>query len=541
MEEPADFLYSAITPFPSSALPPASASSDQPSTTKESHQQRPNSSDDGHATRSLAKIGPQHPASSQTKTRNQLDEYEVLLSKVRWAARFVSSAYNLSTFLAFCNLTWATVVLLGAFVDDIQFFDYAMVTALLILEAFRLGSAAFFTILLTHGLARSSQNPEHIIHGRDDQYRRSFLARILSSLLQALLIAPSFICPLYRFRGIPHRPTRTYISLLVFYLTVICNAVVSCITLVLSTASFVRFRDRQNQGVMRYYDELVQRGITVGVIQADEFEFIQFAYGMLGKEYARIIQPEAVIKNHRKLIEYLYHHRLGQDFLLTFLDDGDAFVQQAAVNMPGFWADPTMGLGLKGVKLSNKVLEEMANKVGIGQVGWAAINSFGGIARNDPQILARTRMSNGRCLLDKLADLVDARSSGSLAAVRTLALFYHYSYECDSEKQAVCPILQNEQGLVGRLNHILRSAKVHRLRLFSAYLLHLMRRLDPSCYKEVDGITPTKDSYWFVREFELLNFVRKQCDLNAVLHNNLPENFLRNGSSFKRPDGTRLL
>ncbi|MCO5566644.1 hypothetical protein L7F22_020321 [Adiantum nelumboides] len=187
----------------------------------------------------------------------------------------------------------------------------------------------------------------------------------------------------------------------------------------------------------------------------------------------------------QKLIEYLYRHRLGQDFLLIFWEEDDVFVhQQAAVNMAGFWADPSKKVGLEEVKLAKKVLRGMADKVGSGQVGWATINSFGGMARRDPSILAETRTSGGMSLLDRLAELVDGKSSGSLAYVRTLVLFYHYSYE----KGQDVPVLRKEKELVEKVRELLAGAREQRARLFAAYLLHLLGRLDESCYDDVASI-----------------------------------------------------
>ncbi|MCO5597739.1 hypothetical protein L7F22_051820 [Adiantum nelumboides] len=463
--------------------------------------------------------------SSNPQTRNKgpsrLKIYERRLRKARWAARIVGSFYNLATFLTLCNLTWATVVLLGAFVSYLRFVDYAMVTSLLLLEAIRLASAAFFTILLTHGLARQSQDPENIIHGRDDHYRRAPVFRIISSILQIILILPSFVCPIIRFQNIRYKEGNLHVSLLIFYVFIITNALVSTLTLICSLASFIYLRDRYDQSILRFYDELLQRAICFGVIQADEFGFFQFAYRMLGSEYARIIQPEAVVKNHRRLIEYLYRHRLGGEFLAIFLDEHDAFVQQAAVNMAGFWADPSKKVGLEEVKLTKKLWSKIADKIGAGQVGWAATNSFGGVARRDPQILAETQMSDGTPLLDRLAELVDGKSSGSLTYVRTLALFYHYSYE----KGQVVPILQKERDLVQKLKQLLRETRVHRKRLFAAYLLYLMGHLEEECHDDVFAIQPTSDSYWFQTELDLLHFVRGKCGNNHVVA--VRENFIR--------------
>ncbi|KAI5074891.1 hypothetical protein GOP47_0010852 [Adiantum capillus-veneris] len=480
-----------------------------------------------------------NPTHTPNKPPTSLEMYERKLSRARWAARTVSSFYNLSTFLALCSLTWATVVLLGAFVDDLQFVDYVMVTSLLLLEAIRLASAAFFTILLTHGLARSSQDPQNIIHGKDDHYRRALVARILSSLLQTVLILPSFVCPIIRFRNLDYDNHNIYSSLLIFYLLIICNATVSSITLFCSSISFFSLRDRYDQSTLRYYDELLQRGICFGVIQADDFGFFQFAYRMLGSEFVRIVQPEAVVKNHRKLIEYLYNHRLGQDFLLIVLEDDDAFVQQAAVNMAGFWADPSKKVGLKEVKLAKKVLRGMADKVGSGQVGWAAVNSFGGIARRDPRVLAETRTSGGVPLLERLAEHVDGKSSGSLVYVRTLVLYYHYSLEKGEE----VAVLRTERELEGKLRQLLAGGeRVERARLFAGYLLHLLGRLDEACYDDVASIRPSKDRYWFRMELQLFHFIRRQCQIHESPPDllALPKDFIRKDDNVG-PNGQRFL
>ncbi|KAH7438750.1 hypothetical protein KP509_04G030000 [Ceratopteris richardii] len=477
-----------------------------------------------------------------SRPQYMLDGYDRRLASVRYLALFVGCVYKVWNFLALCNLTLASVVLLGAFIDELHLADYAMVTFLLIFEAIRLASADFFTILLTHGLARGSQNPENMRHREDYHYSRSLFTRTFSYLIQPVLVAPSVILPCFRFHAIRAYSNRSmYISILGFYRVVVCSAVVSFITFILSIVSFLHIPDPEDQGIMRYYDELLQRTISVGVIQADDFEFVQFAYRMLGREYARLTQPEAVLKNHKKLIEYLYHHRLGQDFLLTFMNDGDAFVQLAAVNMPGFWSSPIYMRGLAPASFNEGVLEELANKTGFGQVGWAAITSFGVIAMSDPNVLMATRTSRGRSLLHRLTDLVDARTSKSLSALTALVRFYHYFYEKNPNERFALHIIENEQELVGKLRQLLRDARVHRMRVYSAYLLHLLGSLHSSCYDAVGAITPTNETYWFRTEFELLNFIRNKCGLDALQLHSFQPSFLRDDSMTIDPHGSRYL
>ncbi|KAH7373639.1 hypothetical protein KP509_17G066400 [Ceratopteris richardii] len=445
-----------------------------------------------------------------------LASYERKLNRTRWAARAVGLAFSLSSFFAFCSLTWATVVLLGAYVSNLLLSDFTAVGCLLILQATQLASAAFFTILLTHGLARLSQDPENIIHGRDDHYQRAAMVRIVSSVVQLVLLLPSLVWPSIRLLHLQDQGIRNlHTSLRIFYILAICNALCSLMTLCFSTLSFFYLRDRYDQSTLRYYDELAQRAISFGVVRADEFAFFEFAYRMLGSEYARIVQPEAVVKNHKQLIQYLYLHRLGQDFLCIFMDAGDAFIQQAAVNMPGFWADPDKRFEMEEVKITPRVLTKLADKVGPGQVGWAACNSFGAIARMDPSLLVRTRMSCGMPLLERLAELIDGQSSASLTYVRTLELFYHYSFV----KGTSLPCLPMEKELVQKLKQLLQTAKLMRLRVHSTYLLHLTGYLDVECYDAIDKIRPgvPPDSYWFESEMELFKFIRRQCQMSELL------------------------
>lgn len=264
----------------------------------------------------------------ENRQKSALEVYEERLRKARLLARCVGRFCMLITF---CSLTWATVVLLGAFnVPDLRLVDYSMVTSLLVLEAIRLATAAFFTILLTHGLSRRSQDPTNILQGKDDHYRRALFARLISTFLQALLIAPSFVCPIIRYRLIQYENPNLHHSVFIFYVLIFINAFISSIAVFCSSAAFIHLRDRHDQSILRYYDEVVQNAISTGVIQADDFGFFHFSYKMLGAECARILKPEAVVKNHRKLVAYLYHHRLGKDFLLIYLDANDAFVQLAS-------------------------------------------------------------------------------------------------------------------------------------------------------------------------------------------------------------------
>lgn len=330
---------------------------------------------------SVKACGPRRLAKVDRETL--IDSYEREMAKARWAARSVGSLYALFRFLAFCNLTWATMILLRAFVRHLRLADFAIVTALLLLEAARLASASFFSRLVTGARTTLSQNPKFFPYNENDQYKRPRRARLLFQLLQVLLIAPSIIFPLARLQAVHYDIHNLQNALRIFYILITINAAVSCLTLICSAIAFTCLNHTPEQSIHNYYNEILQRTFSSsGVILAGDFEFFDFAYKMLGREYARNVQPQAVVKHHRKLMEYLYAHRQGLDFLRIYLDAGDAFVQNAAANLIGFWVDQSFGLDLSEVKAPANLLTKPANlltkqadKLGIRQMDWAAANS----------------------------------------------------------------------------------------------------------------------------------------------------------------------
>eukprot|EP00250_Pteridium_aquilinum_P022371 c25361_g1_i7 orf=249-1544(+) len=414
--------------------------------------------------------------------------YEAELSTAVQAARGVGSLHALSRFLALCNLTWATVVLLGAFASKLLPHDFAFVVGLIVLEATRLASAAFFTRLLNRTLVSLSQDPKKIHHNEDGQYSYAHRARIFSHFLQGILISPSFILPAIRIFPLSydyikvldidkiHKIHNLLSSLRIFYSLVLINSLVTLVNLICSAIAFCSLNKPPEQSILRYYDKVLENAMTCGVVEADDFVFLCFAYKMLGAEYSRNVQPEAVAKNHKRLIQYLYAHRLGMDFLQIYLDAEDAFVRQAAANVVGFWADSWWGGLEKPVKLPEELLTKLADRVGLGQVGWAAINSFGSLARKPAgaMLVKRTRTSRGESLLARLADLIDVTSSRSLAPVRTLIVYYQELCVNESKPPKIFEDPDPSTSLVPKLKELVEGAKVHRLRVQAAYLLLMM-------------------------------------------------------------------
>lgn len=442
---------------------------------------------------------------------NPMKLYEAELKEARVWARIIGILYAISQFLAYCNLTWATVALLGAFLPSLHSLDFAFVTCLIFVEAGRLASASFFMRLLKRPLAYSSQDPKHIKHSADAHYSFSRRARFCSNVLQFILLAPSLVMPIigHIFLNYDSSTRNLQMSLRIFYSMAAINSLVALVYLMCSALAFKRLNKPPEQSVLRYFDTVLERAMNCDLVQADDFELFQFAFTMLGGEFRRNVQPEAVAKNHKKLIQYMYAHRVGVDFLEIYLDADDAFVRLAAANMVGFWADKTWDVGVPELKLSEEILTKLADKVATGQVGWAATTSFGVLASNPKgaQIVARTRTSSGERLPARLASLVDDSSSRSLSLVRTLGGFYEQLCHVNEAEETIPkPFEEAEERLVEKLKKLARGAKVHRLRVQAAYLLLLMGiRLES---KVVFAIDPRKDSYWYKSEVEMVELLR---------------------------------
>lgn len=174
---------------------------------------------------------------------------------------------------------------------------------------------------------------------------------------------------------------------------------------------------------------------------------------------------------------------------------------------------------------------------------WLGINSFVGLAKRDSSILvAKTRTSSGMLLLDRLVDLVvqTSASSSCLTSVRALVHFYHHSLKQEEDRQEeirkeqalTFPILQHQGALVQKLKELLTGDGLHRLRAYSAYLLHLMGKLDPPCYALIEAIDPTHDRphHWLDFEQSMLGL------LIQVYHLHLPSSSWPIEQKYIRPD-----
>ncbi|KAI5060736.1 hypothetical protein GOP47_0025156 [Adiantum capillus-veneris] len=297
----------------------------------------------------------------------------------------------------------------------------------------------------------------------------------------------------------------------VFYSFVASNSLIAILHMICSAWAFVSLYKppsldkRPEQSILRYFDAVLENATRCGLVRANDFDCFHFAYIMLEGEFRRNVHPEAVAKNHRQLIEYLYAYRLGVDFLEIYMDSKDAFVHElATVNMVGFWADAAWGVGLGAeVKLPGQLLTKLADKVGM---GWAANTCIGLLQASMPKWtdkLAGTRNRSGGRLLDCLADIIDDSSSRSLSIVRTLLRLYEQL--CEDEQKPSRPFTDADPNLVPKLRNLARKARLQRLRVQAAYLLLMMEQYCEASI--ISAIEPTLDTYWFKPEVGMLELL----------------------------------
>lgn len=432
-----------------------------------------------------------------------IDAYEGQLAKARLGALGVGALQSACRFLAYCNLTWATVVLLGGFVSSIDSLDFRVVSALLLLEAGRLASAIFFSRLLNKALVRLSQNPA-LLKLEDSQPKLAIKLRVLSQMGQTVFILPSIVLPSMRLRVVNSDVHNLLVSLKIFYILALINSAVGLAAVAVSTWYLIHPFHKTEQSIQRYYDEILQRTFDNGFVQADEFDFFDFAFKMLGKEFARNVQAPTVKKHHEQLLAYMYCHRLGVDFLQIYLDSENAFVQLAAANVVGYWAAEKL---IVNDRLPKSLLTKLADKLGPGQVGWAAANSFNALSKLDVGAVLESTGTDKTPVLATLMEMVEPSNKRSLVLVRVLITLVSISKETVGESVR----------LAQKLETMLREGGIHRLRVLAGYLLLKMEMLNfEACKPLIETIDPTEDDYIYSSELNMLNELRKIIDLQEL-------------------------
>ncbi|KAI5068731.1 hypothetical protein GOP47_0017076, partial [Adiantum capillus-veneris] len=283
--------------------------------------------------------------------------FEDKIHSAKRGALLVAGLQLLSRFAGFFALTWATVVLLGGFASVLRLLDFYLITILLLLEGIRLFIVQLFSKPLIHDSGQPSQamalDVPHI----------AALVFLLATTSLVLTIVRLILSRSHHLsEKIPstvqsNLPT----SLYVFYSLVVINATLAmasalrrplnrelCDRNQISWGQLLQIHrssaqelamDHINQNSLKcYHDEVYMTAMEVGLREANQLNFLDFAFKKLGWDYKRSIRPETVMELNRDMISYLYHNKQGIAMAFEHLKSGDVWQQQVAASLPGFWA-----------------------------------------------------------------------------------------------------------------------------------------------------------------------------------------------------------
>eukprot|EP00249_Psilotum_nudum_P003528 c16942_g1_i1 orf=1-1053(-) len=290
-----------------------------------------------------------------------IKDYELKLHKVRRAAYVTAGLQSITHFLALCNLTWATVVLLGGFVSTLASWDFYVVSCLLLIDAGRYSTTLFFSKMVTKG----SQNPEKL-RLMDFQPSLADLIRIIALVGQVIFVLPSFFLPIIRLksggfqRSLESPQPNLDISLRVFYSLFLINAVTASVAILYS----LFHTSSRDKTIQDYYDEVLQRALDKGILEANNFDFFEFAFRVWIHDYSRNVHRKVVCEVRKNLIEYLHAHRKGVEAVGLLLESDDTYSQQAAASIVGIWAGDS---DIDPNQLPKSLFTKLADKLGTGQ------------------------------------------------------------------------------------------------------------------------------------------------------------------------------
>eukprot|EP00249_Psilotum_nudum_P025033 c29355_g1_i5 orf=974-2401(-) len=438
-----------------------------------------------------------------------IKDYERNLAEASRAAYVVAGLQSVTCFLGLCSLTWATVVLLGGFASTLVAWDFYAVTCLLLLDAGRYATAVFFSKIVTKKLIMQTQNPANL-QFVDPQRLLADRMRNIAVIGQLLFVFPSFVLPIVRLksgnyqRSAESTQPNLDVSLRIFYVIVLINAGITVGAILYS----LLHRRSPDETIQRYYDEVLWRALDMGILEADNFEFFEFAFKLQCQDYSRNVQRKVVSEVCKNLIKYLYAHRKGVEVVGLRLQSSDAYEQQAAASIVGIWAqddeiDPN--------KLPPSLLTVLADKLGTGQTGWEAAHSFSVLAtRLDPQKFESISNSSGRKILDILIDLVDESTSSSLVFLRVFVELFG-----DGRGENIYNRLDfpQQDTLEGKLRRILRDSHRQRTKVSAGYALMEVKKITKEDINRIASINPKNDNYFYRKEVEMLNELRLACHL----------------------------
>lgn len=343
-----------------------------------------------------------------------VETYEAKLHRVKRMAVITATIHSFGKFLGYCALTWASVVILGGYVPNLNKHDFFAVTVLVLVEAFRVAVSTFFANIVTRNLVYRTNNPTKLRYDDSDRQRIIAIARVAGPAGQAIAFTFTIIISVQRF---PHPSGKENSSsfdglrhsLRIFYSLVVLHGIVSVFgalhSIILVPLCVTSYSLRT------YYDRVVWRGMCNGLLQACDFDFLKFAFEVQAHEYRRNMRAPVVRALYEDLLKYLFWHSKGFAVALIALDSSDSFEQEAAANIVGLWTK----LDTEGcrIRLQVRLLSKLADMVDNQDTGRAAVVSFEHLARIDPEGVLQVRSQSGNksmveILVKRIEEVVSA-------------------------------------------------------------------------------------------------------------------------------------
>lgn len=344
-------------------------------------------------------------------------DYESSLRALKAVAFVKDTVSIINGFLVLCALTWASAVLLGAYVQQLTEWHFFEVPGLLLAEGLRIGLVAFHRavgyrlpniirqgllaaeIILPLGMSGFAVLGIIPDHKRDairhDFFRHSKISNALTSSPSSKfsasltqLISSSAPIPLPPPPPPPGPFNDMRVSLQIFYDIIIFNALVLVLEFFITSFMnyILRITSTAKSSLRNYYDKMVQGNgswLRVGVD-------LDFGFKMQSFDYKRGSSAKEVCKMYTDLVWYLYVHEGGFEAAEAAMANSDSYVRQAAANMVGFWAVLESLEEVEGCRLplrfQNGLLSKLADIAAnsYGPTGTAAACSIALLLKSDP-------------------------------------------------------------------------------------------------------------------------------------------------------------
>ncbi|KAH7277968.1 hypothetical protein KP509_38G017600 [Ceratopteris richardii] len=275
--------------------------------------------------------------------------FERQANKAQTRALLVAALHKLSGVLGIMALTWATVVLLGGVVGNLSTWDFYLVSALLMIESFRLFIIQIFIALVSRILYREKRHAAEF-EFTDKQPKLVSTLNFMGQALSGSIAIACLFLTAYRIyiRGSPPFSSdkgarHIAASLWIFYMIVIVNFAIAVLSAMLNLL-FRRFQrsndtaggNEHANSLATFYDTIYRTAIEHGITQAGKVELLDFAFDKIASDLKRNVRPLIVRTMNREMIKYMCENN-GVEMVCQYLKGEDLWKRVAAANLPGFW------------------------------------------------------------------------------------------------------------------------------------------------------------------------------------------------------------